>query len=105
MQYLAEGPSGRRQHTGGGHRLRFAFYGRMSTIEFQDRTTSIGWQRKLAEETIRGHGVIVAEYFDEGCSRQLPCQEWPAAARLVAAEEHSTRPFDAVVIGEYERAF
>ncbi|MET7990779.1 hypothetical protein ABZU76_07690 [Amycolatopsis sp. NPDC005232] len=34
--------------------LRFAFYGRMSTTEFQVRGTSLGWQREVAEETIRG---------------------------------------------------
>ncbi len=95
----------RRQRTGGGHGLRFAFYGRMSTVEFQDRATSIGWQREVAEETIRGHGVIVAEYFDEGCSRRLPWRERPAAAQLIAAAENPNRSFDAVVIGEYERAF
>jgi DNA invertase Pin-like site-specific DNA recombinase len=87
------------------HGLRFAFYGRMSTVEFQDRTTSLGWQREVAQETIRGHGVIVAEYFDEGCSRRLPWHERPAAAQLIAAAEHPNRTFDAVVIGEYERAF
>ncbi len=94
-----------RQGTAGSHGLRFAFYGRMSTVEFQDRITSLGWQREVAEETIRGHGAIVAEYFDEGCSRRLPWRERPAAAQLMAAAEHPNRPFDAVVIGEYERAF
>ena len=63
----------RRRHAVEGHGLRFAFYGRMSTVEFQDRTTSLGWQREVAEETIRGHSVIAAEYFDEGCSRRLSC--------------------------------
>ncbi|WP_439098546.1 recombinase family protein [Amycolatopsis vastitatis] len=95
----------RRQKAFGGRGLRFAFYGRMSTVEFQDRTTSLGWQREVAEETIRGHGVIVAEYFDEGCSRRLPWRERPAAAQLMAAAENPNRSFDAVVIGEYERAF
>ncbi|MDT8912913.1 recombinase family protein [Amycolatopsis sp. PS_44_ISF1] len=77
----------------------------MSTVEFQDRETSSGWQREVAEETVRGRGVIVAEYFDEGCSLRLPWRERPAAAQLMAAAEHPNRPFDAVVIGEYERAF
>jgi hypothetical protein len=95
----------RRQRTVEGHGLRFAFYGRMSTVEFQDRTTSLGWQREVAEETIRGNGVIVAEYFDEGCSRRLPWRERPAAAQLMAAAAGPNRSFDAVVIGEYERAF
>ena len=65
----------------------------------------MGWQREVAEETIRGRGVIVAEYFDEGCSRRLPWRERAAAAQLMAAAEHPDRSFDAVVIGEYERAF
>ncbi len=77
----------------------------MSTVEFQDRETSSGWQREVAEETVRGHGVIVAEYFDEGCSRRLPWHQRPAAAQLIAAAERPDRSFDAVVIGEYERAF
>jgi DNA invertase Pin-like site-specific DNA recombinase len=94
-----------RRQAVGGQGLRFAFYGRMSTVEFQDRATSFGWQREVAEETIRGHGVIVAEYFDEGCSRRLPWRERPAAAQLMAAAEQPNRPFDAVIIGEYERAF
>jgi hypothetical protein len=97
--------SRRRRQTASGHVLRFAFYGRMSTVEFQDRTTSLGWQREVAEETIRGRGVIVAEYFDEGISRRLPWRERPAAAHLIAAAEQPNPPFDAVVIGEYERAF
>ncbi|MBE1496222.1 DNA invertase Pin-like site-specific DNA recombinase [Amycolatopsis lexingtonensis] len=88
-----------------GRGLRFAFYGRMSTVEFQDRATSLGWQREVAEETIRRRGVIVAEYFDEGCSRRLPWRERAAAAQLMATAEQPNRPFDAVVIGEYERAF
>jgi hypothetical protein len=70
------GPRRRRQAVGD-HEPRFAFYGRMSTVEFQDRTTSLGWQREVAEETIQGHGVIVAEYFDQGCSRRLPCANGP----------------------------
>jgi len=77
----------------------------MSTVEFQDRETSLGWQREVAEETIRGRGVIVAEYFDEGCSRRLPWRQLPAALQLMAAAEQPGRSFDAVVIGEYERAF
>ncbi len=77
----------------------------MSTVEFQNRATSLGWQREVAEETIRGHGVIVAEYFDEGRSRRLPWRQRPAAAQLIAAAENPNRSFDTVVIGEYERAF
>jgi len=81
---------------------RFAFYGRMSTEEYQDRETSSRWQRQVAEETIAGRGVIVAEYFDV-CSRRLPWCERPAATALLKAT--ADRLFDAVVVGEYERAF
>ncbi|PFG95371.1 recombinase-like zinc beta ribbon protein [Saccharopolyspora erythraea NRRL 2338] len=85
--------------------LRFAFYGRMSTTEFQDRETSSRWQRDVATETIEGRGVIVAEYFDQGCSRRLPWPERPSAAALLEDASSPDRGFDAVVIGEYERAF
>jgi DNA invertase Pin-like site-specific DNA recombinase len=95
----------RRRQAIEGHGLKFAFYGRMSTVEFQDRATSLGWQREVAEETIRGRGMIVAEFFDEGCSRRLSWRERPAAAQLMAAAAGPNRSFDAVVIREYERAF
>ncbi|MFD8498051.1 recombinase family protein [Amycolatopsis sp. NPDC059657] len=85
--------------------VRFAFYGRMSTVEFQDRETSLWWQREVAEEMIKERGVIVAEYFDEGCSRRLPWHDRPAAAALLAAARSPGREFDAVIVGEYERAF
>ncbi len=95
----------RRRQAVKGSGPRFAFYGRMSTVEFQDRETSLGWQREVAEETVRGRVVIVAEYFDDGCSRRLPWRERPAVAQLIAAAKQPNRSFDAVVIGEYERAF
>ncbi|WP_246025591.1 recombinase family protein [Saccharopolyspora antimicrobica] len=85
--------------------MRFAFYGRMSTTEDQDRVTSRGWQLDVAEETIGGHGTIVAEYFDQGCSRRWSWTKRPRAAALLAAAQRPDRGFDAVVIGEYERAF
>ncbi|VVJ18356.1 Uncharacterised protein [Amycolatopsis camponoti] len=62
-------------------------------------------QREVAEETIRGRGMIVAEYFDEGCSRRLSWRERPAAAQLMAAAAGPNRSFDVVVIGEYKGAF
>src|ERR1041384_4892518 len=46
--------------------LRFAFYGRMSTSEFQDAVTSRAWQRSVSGELIEGFGAIVVEFFDEG---------------------------------------
>lgn len=85
--------------------MRFAFYGRTSTIEHQDRFTSCSWQREVAETIIAGRGTIVREFFDVGCSRRLPWVERPEAAALPAELQAADRPFDAVVVGEYERAF
>lgn len=85
--------------------VRFAFYGRMSTSEFQDAGTSRGWQRAVAEELVEGVGVIVADYFDEGWSRRWSWWDRSAAAALLTAAEARDREFDAVVVGEYERAF
>jgi site-specific DNA recombinase len=50
-------------------------------------------------------GEIVAEYFDVGQSRSLPWKRRPEASRLLDAFPNSTRGFDAVVIGEPQRAF
>lgn len=86
-------------------RLRFALYGRMSTVEYQDASTSAGWQRQIAADLIAGRGVIVAEFFDVGVSRRVPWLERPRAAALLAAVQDPGRGFDAVVVGEYERAF
>src|SRR5215470_228109 len=85
--------------------LRFAFYGRMSTSEFQDPATSRAWQRAVSEELVEGFGTVVAEFFDVGKSRRWSWSDRPAAAELLAAAERADRPFDAVVVGEYERAF
>ncbi|MFD0204712.1 MULTISPECIES: recombinase family protein [Saccharothrix] len=84
--------------------LRFAFYGRMSTSEYQDRHSSRLWQLEVCERLVAGHGTVVAEFFDEGSSR---CHRWsnrPEAARLLKALAEE-RGFDAIVVGEYERAF
>jgi site-specific DNA recombinase len=64
--------SGRRRAGGparGG--LRFVFYGRVSTEDRQDPVTSRARQREQAEALVRGHGVIVAEFFDAGQSRTV----------------------------------
>jgi hypothetical protein len=60
-----------------GHGLRFAFYGRTSTARHQDRVSSQGWQRDMAEHLIAGHGQIVAAYFDAGISRRIPWRQRP----------------------------
>jgi site-specific DNA recombinase len=84
--------------------LRFAFYGRVSTEDYQDPVTSRARQRDQAGTLVAGHGQIVAEFFDIGQSRVLAWARRPQAAALVAALADPGRGWDAVVIGEYERA-
>jgi site-specific DNA recombinase len=85
--------------------LRFAFYGRVSTEDWQDPVTSRARQREQAEALVRGHGVVVAEFFDAGQSRTVAWGRRPEAATLVALLADPGRGWDAIVIGEYERAF
>ncbi|MCW2931883.1 MAG: recombinase family protein [Actinomycetia bacterium] len=98
--------SGRRRAEGTGRgALRFAFYGRVSTEDWQDPVTSLGRQRKTAEALVRGHGRIVAEFCDVGESRSVAWGRRPQAAVIVAALADPDRGWDALVVGEYERAF
>jgi len=91
------------RHAHGG--LRFAFYGRVSTEDWQDPVTSRVRQREQAEALVRGHGQVVAEFFDEGESRTVAWGRRPQAAALVAQLADACRGWDAIVVGEYERAF
>ena len=98
--------SGRRRARGparGG--LRFVFYGRVSTEDWQDPVISRARQREQAEALVRGHGVIVAEFFDAGQSRTVAWGRRPEAAALVALLADPDRGWEAIVAGEYERAF
>ena len=85
--------------------LRFAFYGRVSTEDWQDPVTSRARQRATAEALVRGQGRIVAEFFDAGHSRTVAWARRPQAAAMVAALADPDRGWDAIVVGEYERAF
>ena len=58
--------------------LRFAFYGRVSTEDWQDPVTSRARQQEQAAALVAVHGTIVAEFFDTGESRILP---WARGAR------------------------
>ncbi|GFJ87834.1 recombinase family protein [Phytohabitans rumicis] len=82
--------------------IRFAFYGRISTEDWQDPGSSGRWQRDFAEELIAGRGVIVAEFFDVGYSRSRDWGRRPWAAAQLADPQ---RGWEAVVVGEFERAF
>jgi site-specific DNA recombinase len=85
--------------------LRFAFYGRVSTEDYQDPVTSRARQWDQAAALVAEFGLIVAEFFDVGWSRVLAWSRRPQAAALLAALADSDRGFDAIVVGEYERAF
>jgi hypothetical protein len=85
--------------------VRFAFYGRISTSEYQDPVSSRAWQIESAQRVIAGRGRIVAEFFDAGASRSVPWRRRRQAAALLAAAAEPDRGFDAVVVGEFERAF
>jgi site-specific DNA recombinase len=85
--------------------LRFAFYGRVSTADFQERESSRQWQRDVVDDLVAGHGQVVAEFFDVSRSRRLPWCNRPQAAVLLEALAEPDRGLDAVVVGEYERAF
>ena len=64
--------------------LRFAFYGRVSTEDWQDPVTSRARQREQVAALVAGYGRIGAEFFDSGHSRSLPWPRRPQAAALVA---------------------
>lgn len=84
----------------------FAFYGRVSTEDQQDPASSRGWQLARAAQLIdSAGGKVVAEFFDIGQSRSLPWARRPEAARLLALLSDPDRGFDAVVLGEPQRAF
>jgi site-specific DNA recombinase len=85
--------------------LRFVFYGRVSTEDWQDPVTSRGRQYEQAGALVRGYGVIVAEFFDAGQSRTVAWGRRPEAAALAAQLADPGRGWDAIVVGEYERAF
>jgi site-specific DNA recombinase len=85
--------------------LRLALYGRISTGDYQDATSSRARQLDSARQTVAGRGRIIAEFFDVNCSRRLSWEQRPQAGALLAAAMRPDRPFDAIVVGEYERAF
>jgi DNA invertase Pin-like site-specific DNA recombinase len=85
---------------------RFAFYGRVSTEDQQDPTSSRNWQLARSRQVIETvAGEVVEEFFDIGHSRSLPWKRRPQATRLLETFRDPNRGFDAVVIGEPQRAF
>jgi site-specific DNA recombinase len=85
---------------------RLAFWGRVSTEDNQDPESSRGWQFTRARTLIEPHGgLIVTEFFDIDKSRSIPPQRRPQASALLAALADPRRGFEAVVVGEPQRAF
>lgn len=89
----AEGLASRRRGEMRGRRcLRFAFYGRVATEDWQDPVTSRARQLQQAMMLVAGRGVIVAEFFDAGESRAFPWARhrqrnfpvWPARSSSFA---------------------
>jgi site-specific DNA recombinase len=68
----AEGLGRRQRVEPGRGLLRFAFYGRVSTEDWQDPESSRARQLQQAVMLVAGRGVIAAEFFDTGQSRVLP---------------------------------
>jgi hypothetical protein len=77
----------------------------VSTEDYQDPVTSQARQLGQAGALVAGHGQIVAHFFDSGLSRTLAWARRPQAAALAAQLADPDRGWDAVVIGDYERAF
>jgi site-specific DNA recombinase len=91
----------RRRCPGGPARgcLRFAFYGRVSTEDWEDPATSRARQREQAGALVRGHGQVVVEFFDVGESRSVAWGRRPQAGSVVAALADPDRGWDTVVVG------
>lgn len=75
-----------------------AFYGRVSTEDWQDPESSRARQLQQTVMLTAGTGIIVAEFFDSEESRVLPWARRPQAA-LVAQLADSDRGWEAIVIG------
>jgi DNA invertase Pin-like site-specific DNA recombinase len=59
----------------------------------------------MAATLVAGHGTITTEFFDVGVSRRVAWERRPQAAALLERAQNPDRLFDAVVVGEFERAF
>lgn len=86
--------------------IRFAFWGRCSTEDQQDPESSRNWQRGRAQALVEpAGGTIATDFFDIDLSRSIPPQRRPEAGRLLELLGDPGRGFEAVVVGEPQRAF
>ena len=89
----------------GAWRAAVRVYGRVSTEDWQDPVTSRARQREQAGALVRGRGQVVAEFFDAGQSRTVAWGRRPEDRQAGSAAGRSGPGWDAIVVGEYERAF
>src|SRR5436309_14515640 len=84
----------------------FAAYLRTSTEDNQSPEDSRRWQLALAEQLIAPiGGQIVAVYHDIDVSRSVPWSRRTEASQLLVDAADRSRGWDALVIGEPQRAF
>ena len=84
---------GRRQRAEPGRGLpRFAFYGRVSTEDWQDPESSRARQLQQAVMLTAGRGVIAAEFFDAGQISRIGDldQDWCSACPTWARKRQSS---------------
>jgi site-specific DNA recombinase len=85
---------------------KLAFWGRVSTQDRQDPQASRAWQHSRAIDLVKPRGgEIVAEFFDIDKSRLIPPARRPQASLLLAELANPDRGWEAVVVGEPQRAF
>lgn len=83
----------------------FAFVGRVSTEDNQEPETSRLRQLAQARRILPPDAEIVTEFFDIGVSRSLPWPRRPETGRLIAELKAGSNIWDAIVVGEFARAF
>jgi DNA invertase Pin-like site-specific DNA recombinase len=87
-------------------RIRFALYGRVSTEDQQDPKASRGCQLRRARSLIDPHGgTIVDSTSTSGKAGHCRGKRRPEASRLLVDVASADRSFDALAIGEPQRAF
>ena len=85
---------------------RFAFKGRVSTEDNQDPESSRNWQLSRSRALIEPPaGSSLPSTSTSGSPARCPGQRRPRAAQLLADLRRPRPRFDAVVIGEPQRAF
>ena len=86
--------------------FRAALYARVSTEDRQSPEDSIAWQRSVATALIGPHGGPSSSSTSMSAyPASLPWSRRPEASRLLQDCARQDRAFDALVIGEPQRAF